>query len=83
MDIGLIPVGSIEAMRDAALNPNWGIRMKDAGVKAALKRKRKQAARKAVETRLLNKTKVEQKINDGNNDDLSNSMPDVEAVITS
>ncbi len=50
-DIGLIPTNTIIEMRDHTRQVDWSKRMKDAGVKAALTRKRRAAARKAVETR--------------------------------
>lgn len=50
-DIGLIPTTVVIEMRDRERRVDWGIRMKDAGMKAAQPRKRKSAARKAWETR--------------------------------
>ncbi len=53
-DIGLIPTEVVLQMRDGSRAVDWAKRMKDAGAKAALTRKRQAAARKAVETRKLN-----------------------------
>jgi len=53
-DIGLIPTEVVLQMRDGRRAVDWAKRMKDAGVKAALTRKRQAAARKAVETRRRN-----------------------------
>jgi 5-methylcytosine-specific restriction endonuclease McrA len=50
-DIGLIPTATVVEMRDRKRQVDWSKRMKDAGAKAALTRKRKAAARKAVQTR--------------------------------
>lgn len=50
-DIGLIPTAVVVEMRDRERSVDWRIRMKDAGQKAALTRKRKAAARKAWATR--------------------------------
>jgi len=50
-DLDLISTETIIQMRDRSKIPDWKKRMKDAGAKAALKRKRKAAANKAVETR--------------------------------
>jgi 5-methylcytosine-specific restriction endonuclease McrA len=50
-DIGLIPTDTIIQMRDLERQPDWSKRMKDAGVKAALTRKRRAAARRAAQTR--------------------------------
>ncbi len=50
-DIDLISKKIIVEMRDKEKRVDWSKRMKDAGVKAALTRKRRLAARKAVETR--------------------------------
>jgi 5-methylcytosine-specific restriction endonuclease McrA len=63
-DINLISKRTIEEMRDRPKKVKWAKRMKDAGVKAALTRKkrivalaqkRRKAARKAVETRTRNR----------------------------
>jgi hypothetical protein len=53
-DIDLIPTSVIIELRDRERSIDWSKRMKDAGKKAALTRKRKLAARKAVETRRKN-----------------------------
>ena len=53
-DIGLIPTSVVIEMRDRKRQVDWSKRMKDAGAKAALKRKRRAAARKAVESRRRN-----------------------------
>ena len=37
-DIGLIPTDAVRKMRDEYLKENWGLRVKDAGVKAAATR---------------------------------------------
>jgi hypothetical protein len=50
-DIDLISAQIIIDMRDREKRVNWSKRMKDAGAKAALTRKRRLAARKAAETR--------------------------------
>jgi 5-methylcytosine-specific restriction endonuclease McrA len=50
-DIDLIPTSTITEMRDRKRQVDWSKRMKDAGAKAALARKRRAAALKAVETR--------------------------------
>ena len=50
-DIGLIPTAVVIEMRDLERNVDWGIRMKDAGKKAALTRKRSAAAKQAWKTR--------------------------------
>jgi len=50
-DVGLIPTQALVDVRDNPRPADWSRRMKDAGKKAALKRKRRAAARKAVETR--------------------------------
>ena len=50
-DLDLISTETIIQMRDRPKNVNWSKRMKDAGKKAALTRKRSQTARKAVATR--------------------------------
>ena len=49
-DIGLIPTAVSVEMRDRERSVDWSIRLKDAGQKAALTRRRKAAARKAWET---------------------------------
>ncbi len=54
LDLDLISNDSIIAMRDRPKIITWSKRMKDAGKKAAQKRKRTLAARKAVETRRRN-----------------------------
>jgi len=54
-DIDLISTETIIKMRDRPKSVKWSKRMKDAGKKAALRRKRRAAARKAVETRQKNK----------------------------
>lgn len=50
-DIGLIPTEIVKEMRDRERVIDWGIRMKDAGKRAAQTRKRKATAIKAWETR--------------------------------
>jgi len=55
-DIGLVPTAIVLEMRDRERTVDWGIRMKDAGEKAARTRKRKEAAKKAWETRRNNKS---------------------------
>ncbi len=54
-DVDLISKKTVVEMRDKEKRVNWSKRMKDAGVKAALTRKRRLTARKAVETRKRNK----------------------------
>jgi len=54
LDLDLISNEMIIEMRDRPKNVRWAKRMKDAGEKAAKKRKRTLAARKAVETRKRN-----------------------------
>lgn len=51
LDLDLISNDVIVQMRDRPKVVQWSKRMKDAGAKAAAKRKRKQAAVKAVATR--------------------------------
>jgi len=53
-DLDLISVDTLMTMRDRPKIVMWAKRMKDAGKKAALKRKRKTAARKAVATKRRN-----------------------------
>lgn len=53
-DGNLIPKEILVVLRDNPRKIDWSDRMKDAGIKAARKRKRKVAARKAVETRRRN-----------------------------
>src|SRR5215210_6325629 len=53
-DLDLISTEVIIEMRDRPKVVNWAKRMKDAGQKAALTRKRSRAAKKAVETRRKN-----------------------------
>jgi HNH endonuclease len=53
-DLDLISTETIIQMRDRSKVVNWAKRMKDAGQKAALTRKRSRAAKKAVETRRRN-----------------------------
>ena len=55
-DLDLISTETIIQMRDRPKIVDWSKRMKDAGQKAAAKRKRKAAARKAVETRKRRET---------------------------
>lgn len=50
-DIDLINTETILQMRDRPKQIDWSKRMKDAGAKAALTRKRRATARKAVATR--------------------------------
>ncbi len=59
-DLDLISTETIIQMRDRPKIVNWKKRMKDAGAKAALKRKHKAAARKAVETRRQKKDSTEE-----------------------
>jgi hypothetical protein len=54
LDLDLISNDTIIAMRDRPKIVTWSKRMKDAGKKAARKRKRTLAARKAAETRRRN-----------------------------
>ena len=54
LDLDLISNETIIAMRDRPKIVTWSKRMKDAGAKAAKKRKRTLAARKAVVTRRRN-----------------------------
>jgi 5-methylcytosine-specific restriction endonuclease McrA len=54
LDLDLISNETIIEMRDRPKTVTWAKRMKDAGAKAAKKRKRTLAARKAVETRKRN-----------------------------
>jgi hypothetical protein len=58
-DIDLIPTEVVVAMRDDERKPNWLKLQKDAGVKAALTRKRKRAGQKAAETRRARKRAAE------------------------
>jgi hypothetical protein len=53
-DLDLISTETITQMRDRPKVVDWKKRMKDAGQKAALTRKRSGAARKAAETRKRN-----------------------------
>jgi hypothetical protein len=53
-DLDLISTETIIQMRDRPKVVNWAKRMKDAGQKAALTRKRSRAAKKAVATRRKN-----------------------------
>jgi predicted restriction endonuclease len=55
LDLDLISNEIIVQMRDRPKVVTWAKRMKDAGQKAALKRLRRAAARKAVETRRRNR----------------------------
>jgi len=48
LDLDLIPTEAVIAMRDQPRAPVWKKRMKDAGPKAALTRKRRRAASSAV-----------------------------------
>ncbi len=58
-DGNLIPRDVILLMRDNPRKLDWSASMKDAGIKAAKKRKARQAAKKAVETRRKKKdTKI-------------------------
>lgn len=52
-DIDLIPTSTVVEMRDRERQVDWSKRMKDAGRKAALTRKRSAAATKAWQTRNL------------------------------
>lgn len=51
LDLNLISTKTVVEMRDRPKIVDWSKRMKDAGAKAALTRKRRAAARRAVETR--------------------------------
>jgi 5-methylcytosine-specific restriction endonuclease McrA len=60
-DIGLIPIEAIKALQKRSLEPNWKLRIKDAGAKAAAtraltaaKKKKAEAGKKAWATRLGN-----------------------------
>ena len=53
-DLDIISTETIIQMRDRPKTVDWKKRMKDAGQKAALTRKRSSAAQKAVATRRLN-----------------------------
>ena len=53
-DLDLISTETIIQMRDRPKEVRWAKRMKDAGQKAALTRKRSRAAKKASETRRRN-----------------------------
>ncbi|PJA27436.1 MAG: hypothetical protein CO189_07015 [candidate division Zixibacteria bacterium CG_4_9_14_3_um_filter_46_8] len=53
-DLDLISMEIIIQMRDRPKAVNWAVRMKDAGQKAALKRKWRLAGKKAAETRRRN-----------------------------
>ena len=55
LDIGLIPSDVVRSMRAYEAQPNWKLRMKDAGAKAGLTRKRSGAAKRAAATRAANK----------------------------
>ena len=57
LDLDLISNETIVEMRDRPKIVKWSKRMKDAGEKAALTRKRRTAARKAVATRKANQKK--------------------------
>ena len=63
LDLDLISNDTIVAMRDRPKIVMWSKRMKDAGAKAAKKRKRTLAARKAVETRRRNAQLREENLN--------------------
>ncbi|MBM3163595.1 MAG: HNH endonuclease [Chlorobi bacterium] len=54
-DLDLISTETIIQMRDRPKIVKWAKRMKDAGQKAALQRKRRAAGRKAAETRRRNR----------------------------
>lgn len=56
LDIGLIPPEVVRSMRAYEAQPNWKLRMKDAGAKAGLTRKRSGAAKRAAATRAANKS---------------------------
>lgn len=56
LDLDLISNETIIQMRDRPKIVTWSKRMKDAGQKAALTRKRSAAAKKAVETRKRNQS---------------------------
>lgn len=62
-DLDLISTEMIIQMRDRPKVIDWKKRMKDAGQKADLSRKRSVAARKAVETRRRNRTVAENEEN--------------------
>ena len=55
-DIGLIPTSIVIEMRDRERQVDWSKRLKDAGAKSALTRKRRAAGRKAAETRRRNQS---------------------------
>ena len=55
LDLDLIPREVVVTMRDLEAQPNWKARMKDAGAKAGLTRKRSSAAKRASVTRAKNK----------------------------
>jgi hypothetical protein len=59
-DGNLIPSEILVTLRDNPRKINWAASMKDAGVKAAKKRKARAAGRKAANTRLKNQEKKEQ-----------------------
>ena len=56
LDLGLIPPQVVQLMRAHDAQPNWKIRMKDAGAKAGLARKRSGVAKRAAATRAKNKS---------------------------
>jgi len=54
-DIDLIPTAIVIRMRNRKQKVDWKKRLKDAGEKSALTRKRSRAGKKAAETRARNK----------------------------
>ena len=56
-DLDLISTETVIQMRDRPKIVDWSKRMKDAGAKAAVTRKRRAAGRKAAQTRQRNKRK--------------------------
>lgn len=58
-DLDLISTETIIQMRDRPKIVKWAKRMKDAGQKAALQRKRRAAGRKAAETRRMNRESLQ------------------------
>jgi len=66
-DLDLISTETIVQMRDRPKAVNWSVRMKDAGQKAALRRKWRRAGRKAAETRRRNRESKRSESQDVNN----------------
>ena len=69
LDLDLISNETIIEMRDRPKTVTWAKRMKDAGAKAAKKRKRTLAARKAVETRRRNQLAMSEDAESQNGDE--------------